>query len=188
MENREKILSCALNLFASRGYDAVGIQEVVEAAGVTKPTLYYYFGSKRGLLDALLAEPFESLNQFVQTAADYHHDLPLTLERVADAFFRFASQNQDWYRMQLSMWFSPQESEPYQAVSQLNARQYQILEDLFAQAANDHGNMKGRQRPYAVTFLGMLNTYIGLAFNGYLHLDDSLRYQAVHQFMHGIFS
>ena len=30
-------------------------EEIVDAAGVTKPTLYHYFGSKRGLLAALLA-------------------------------------------------------------------------------------------------------------------------------------
>ena len=30
-----------------KGYDAVGVQEIVDTAGITKPTLYYYFGSKR---------------------------------------------------------------------------------------------------------------------------------------------
>src|SRR5215211_7966667 len=54
--NRALILDRALGLFAARGYDAVGVQEIVEAAGVTKPTLYHYFGSKRGLLEALVAE------------------------------------------------------------------------------------------------------------------------------------
>ena len=33
MDNRAAILSAALALFAERGYDAVGVQEVVEAAG-----------------------------------------------------------------------------------------------------------------------------------------------------------
>ena len=51
MENRDHILDCALRLFAARGYDAVGVQEIVELAGLTKPTLYHYFGSKRGLLE-----------------------------------------------------------------------------------------------------------------------------------------
>ena len=52
----------------------------------------------------------------------------------------------------------------------------------------DHGNLRGRQRAYAATFLGMLNTYIGLYLNGYAVLDDELVYHAVHQFMHGIFA
>jgi TetR/AcrR family transcriptional regulator len=48
--------------------------------------------------------------------------------------------------------------------------------------------MKGRHRAYAATFLGMVNTYISLALNGYAKLDDDLVRKAVHQFMHGIFS
>ena len=63
-----------------------------------------------------------------------------------------------------------------------------ILEAPFLQAANDHGNMVGRHRAYAATFLGTLNTYIALALNGYTKLDDDLVKKAVHQFMHGIFS
>ena len=50
MENKERIMECALDLFYAKGYDAVGVQEIVEKAGITKPTLYYYFGSKLGLL------------------------------------------------------------------------------------------------------------------------------------------
>ena len=54
MENKENLLTCARDLFYARGYDAVGIQEIVDAAGVTKPTMYYYFGSKQGLLEELM--------------------------------------------------------------------------------------------------------------------------------------
>ena len=68
MDNRSNILLCALRLFATRGYDAVGVQEIVVAAGITKPTLYHYFGSKQGLLDALLKEYFDQLYREVKSA------------------------------------------------------------------------------------------------------------------------
>ncbi len=42
MDNKEVLLQVALDLFHAKGYDAVGIQEIVDKAGVTKPTLYYY--------------------------------------------------------------------------------------------------------------------------------------------------
>ena len=54
MDNKEKILESALDLFYSKGYDAVGVQEIVERSGITKPTLYHYFGSKYGLLEHLV--------------------------------------------------------------------------------------------------------------------------------------
>ncbi len=188
MDNRATILSCALDLFASRGYDAVGVQEIAEAAGVTKPTLYHYFGSKHGLLVALLDEQFGPLLAAVAEAADYHHDIRGTIERVARTYFDYASSHRTFYRMQLAFWFAPPQSEAFRAVQPWNERQHRLLEVLFEQAARDHGNMRGRQRPYAATLLGMINTYAGLAINDYAVLGDDLRRQAVHQFMHGIFS
>ncbi len=88
--NRSIIIEQALNLFAARGYDAVSVQEIVDAAGVTKPTLYHYFGSKHGLLDAVLSEHFEALYCRVKEAADYQGDLPLNLYRGVAAYFQFA--------------------------------------------------------------------------------------------------
>lgn len=47
------LLLVALNHFASRGYEGVQVREVAEEAGVSKPTLYYHFGSKEGLFRQL---------------------------------------------------------------------------------------------------------------------------------------
>jgi len=188
MDNRDTILEQALTLFSERGYDAVGVQEICDAAGITKPTLYHYFGSKRGLLEALLVEKFGALNHALQQAAVYRGDLPQTLKQIAAALFEFARTNPAFYRLQLALWFAPKESEGFEAVAKYNQEQYLMLEQVFLQAARDHGNMRGRQRAYATTFLGMLNTYIGMALNGFARLDADTIEQAVHQFQHGIYS
>ncbi|MBB5936338.1 TetR/AcrR family transcriptional regulator [Streptomyces zagrosensis] len=46
----QRLLDAATKLFAERGYDRTSVQEIVEAAGVTKGALYHYFGSKDDLL------------------------------------------------------------------------------------------------------------------------------------------
>ena len=107
MDNRSLILHCALALFSARGYDAVGIQEIVEAASVTKPTLYHYFTNKRGLLDCLLETHFSEMFVGLYQAADYHGDLTLTLENIARSYFSYAKENPAFYRMQLSLYFAP---------------------------------------------------------------------------------
>jgi len=188
MDNRSLILHCALSLFSARGYDAVGIQEIVEAAGVTKPTLYHYFTNKRGLLDCLLETHFKELFVDLYQAADYRGDITLTLEKITHSYFTYAKENPDFYRMQLSLYFAPPDSEPNQAVAHFNLEQHQAIEKVFSLAVNEHGNMRGRQREYAAAFRGMINTYIALFLNGYVELTDGLVYQSVHQFMHGIFS
>lgn len=188
MDNRATILTSALELWGQRGYDAVGVQEVVESAGVTKPTLYHYFGSKRGLLDALIAERSCGLREALTSAADYHGDLTGTLEKIVRVYIDFARREAEFYRMQLGFWFAPPQSDEYAAVRASNIGQHATLEALFEAAVADHGNMLGRHKAYAATFLGMINTYIGLWLNGYAELDDRLVYGAVHQFQHGIYS
>ena len=61
MDNRERILQCALELFYAKGYDAVGVQEIAQKAGITKPTLYYYFGNYK--VYALLMAMFYSAKE-----------------------------------------------------------------------------------------------------------------------------
>ena len=64
------IARAAARLFAERGYDATSVREIVEAAGVAKPTLYYYFRSKEGLAQALFTVPLTNL---VADAATNRH-------------------------------------------------------------------------------------------------------------------
>jgi AcrR family transcriptional regulator len=188
MDNRSNLLEQALDLFSSRGYDAVGIQEICEAASVTKPTLYHYFNSKRGLLQALLDHHFLPLLTALEKSSTYEHDITYSLEKVIRTYFAYASEQMTFYRWQLTMQFAPQESEPHQAVLPYQKKQYRLIETLFKQTEADHGNMRGRSAAYTATFLGMINTYINLSYEQHLVLDNELIYRVQHQFMHGIFS
>ena len=188
MDNKNNILACALDLFASRGYEAVGVQEIVEAAGITKPTLYHYFGSKQGLLKALLEQYFSELTEVVRKACDYHGDLPLTLRHLAREWFHFAEQNPVFYRLALALLFTPPHSETYTVASTLHQQQFDLVEAMFNQAVTQHGNMRGRQSLYAATFVGQINTCIYLWLSGHLEISEPIIERTVHQFEHGIYS
>jgi len=51
---KHKIFMAAAQLFFERGYNGVSIREICEKTGVSKPTLYYYFGNKEGIYKALV--------------------------------------------------------------------------------------------------------------------------------------
>jgi len=53
-ETRARLLAAAATLFAEQGVDAVSVDAVAEAAGRTSGAVYSHFGSKQGLLLALL--------------------------------------------------------------------------------------------------------------------------------------
>ena len=90
--------------------------------------------------------------------------------------------------MQLSLCFSSPENEAYFAVSKYNKKIISMLNEMFLQASADHGNMKGREKQYAFTFLGIINNYITLYLGNYLKLDENTARQAVRQFSYGIYS
>ena len=56
---RERLLKAASKLFYDEGIHTVGIDRVIEKAGVAKASLYSAFGSKEGLVRAYLGERAE---------------------------------------------------------------------------------------------------------------------------------
>jgi len=188
MDNRSAILDSALDLFSRRGFDAVGVQEICDASGITKPTLYHYFGSKVGLLRVLITERFGPFLERVEAATLYNGDLPLVLDRTAQVYFEFADANRGLYRLLLAAWFSPPEGESFQVAAELTEKQQKLLEKLFLEAVRNHGNMRGRERRYALSFLGILNTYAGAILAGSIILTPDLAREVVKQFSHGIYS
>lgn len=65
---RQRILSVATEMFSQRGYSACPVAEIVAGAGVTKPVLYYYFGSKEGLFRAILEEARKRQEELLEKA------------------------------------------------------------------------------------------------------------------------
>lgn len=188
MDTRTRLLDAALTLFADRGYDAVGVQDVVEAAGCTKPTLYHHFGSKRGLLEELGRVHGERLAREIEQAARYEGDVPLTLTRVVRVAFRSVQDAPVYWRLQLAAYHAPPESEAMQVLGPYMARTYVALQRLFEAAAPDHGAFRGRAERYALGFFGTLLARMGWHLWGHGALDDELAFLTAHQFMHGIYS
>ncbi|WP_187262893.1 TetR/AcrR family transcriptional regulator [Pontibacter beigongshangensis] len=187
-DNRSIILDCSLKLFAAKGYDAVGVQQIVEAAGIKKPTLYHYFGSKRGLLETLMQEQFTPFMTQLRSVAAYTGDLPLSLRQVVVCYFEFAMSQPTLYLMHLAAWFANPENEASLVITPFIQEQHQLLETMFQEAVKDHGNMRERHKVYAATFLGMINTYLVQALHGQLKLNEQAVKQVVQQFSYGIYS
>jgi AcrR family transcriptional regulator len=63
---KERLLQSAIGLFAKKGYSATGLREVVREAGVSVAMVNYHFGSKQGLLEAILDRLFLSMRRFLR--------------------------------------------------------------------------------------------------------------------------
>lgn len=193
--SRETILNCALQLFSSKGYDAVGVTEIVDKAGITKPTLYYFFGSKEGLFKELLKLEYDTLNHALSKVCKYQpnreryfDDIYPVLLTIAKTYFSFAKEHSEFYLMSLSLTFAPPTSDSARLSEEYHKVQYLMIENVFNSISKVHTNLNGKERICSWRFLAMINAQIGFWNRGYGTLDDPDAESIVTQFMHGIFS
>ena len=70
---REHIVEAALALVADRGFTATSVDDIASAAGVAKGSVFYNFGSKSGLFEAIITEGVTRLTAALRGAADGLH-------------------------------------------------------------------------------------------------------------------
>lgn len=105
------IARSAAKLFAEKGYDATSVREIVEAAGVAKPTLYYYFRSKEGLAQTLVTVPLSGLVSALRELVTTESDPIRCMECVLEAHYAFCRDDPDRARFIYALFLGPVQSE-----------------------------------------------------------------------------
>ena len=194
---KDTIISKALELFSAKGYEGVSVSELTEAAGITKPSLYYYFGSKEGVFETVLQLNYAGLDAVVAENAVYkanpkvyYEDIYLTLTKLTNAYFSFARTNEAFFRITLANLSMPSSSAVFKIVKKYHFTQFNIIDTMFQEMAKGHGNLKGKSKTLSWSFIGTINAYIGLCFGGVSgqKLNNKTADDLVHQFMHGIYA
>jgi AcrR family transcriptional regulator len=85
---RERIIEIARELFAERGYTGTTIADIARGLGTTTAALYYHFGSKAEILDAMLAEPMAAYARLADRGALRHR----THEDVLGGYVDFVAE------------------------------------------------------------------------------------------------
>ena len=96
---REQILDVAIEVFGRAGFHGASMNDIAEAAGVTKPVLYQHFDSKGELYSALLGEVGARMLAAISKAtADATDGRELT-ERGFQAYFRWVAHRHDEFML-----------------------------------------------------------------------------------------
>ena len=98
-ERRLRILEAAGRVFADRGYEPASLDEIAEAAGITKPVIYDHFPSKRelhmALLEGQMGEMLEFLSERILAEATTERRLAAAFE----GFFEFVETHPYAWRL-----------------------------------------------------------------------------------------
>ena len=98
-ERRRQLLDVALDEFARRGYHETSMNDVADAAGVTKPVLYQHFGSKRELYLELLQDVGGRLERDIADATAGARGPREQVEVGLAAYFRFVAGEQAAFQL-----------------------------------------------------------------------------------------
>jgi len=85
LSTRERLMRAATELFSQKGYAATSVREIVTAAGVSKPVLYYYFKNKEGIYHEIIRHGLELLNGLIAEVRTM--DCPVS-EKILQLFAR----------------------------------------------------------------------------------------------------
>ncbi len=98
-ERRRQLIDTAVEVFARNGYHTTSMNDIAEAAGVTKPVLYQHFASKRDLYLQLLSEVGSELRETIAKATADAAGPRQQIEGGLRAYFGFVSQRGDAFRV-----------------------------------------------------------------------------------------
>src|SRR4051812_8003488 len=90
---RRQLLDVALEVFAANGFHATSMEQVADAAGVTKPVLYQHFGSKRNLYLELLQDVGSQLTEAIAKAVTEAGSPRQQVEAGFRTYFHFVAGN-----------------------------------------------------------------------------------------------
>ncbi len=128
---RQRILDAALRVFANHGYEGASVQQIVDLARATKPTLYYYFGSKAGLYEALVTAAQNARYERMKAAAVRNARLEDKLVEILDVLFRYDHAHRELTRLCFTTAFAAPGEVPFQSRFMKNGmRNYEFLRSL----------------------------------------------------------
>ena len=186
---RLRILEASVELFSKKGYDAVGVQEIANECQLTKPALYYHFNSKAGILEGIMERFIEPLVEKLKISARYDGNFEETLQNFAYCYVSSGCNNLPLYTMMMSMQYAPPMSEFNNAFMKHCVKINEVAMTIFNNARDVLGNMNGREKQFAVTFLGMLSFHIyTYRFAEDPKMNKNEVNLLIHQFLHGIYS
>jgi len=159
---RQHILQAALKSFARCGYAATSVQQIVDAAGVSKPALYYYFADKAQLFQALVDQAHDERYRLMQAAADRGRTVAEKLEQVVAAVFEFSLRNRELMRLAFATAFAGSGEAPGRVKClEKGRRSFEFVRSLI-EAGQASGELDRRfgVDDLAMGIYGQLNSYV----------------------------
>jgi AcrR family transcriptional regulator len=99
LERRKSILIAARDLFYEKGYQTTTVEEIAEAADVSKGTVYLYFSSKDELYVSVVLEGFQIVDDMITDIMASESSIVEKGKAVFLAFVEYCMKNREYFRI-----------------------------------------------------------------------------------------
>lgn len=110
---RERLLKSAIDLFNRKGYAAASVREIVAAAGVSKPVLYYYFRSKEGIYLDIMREGFSLFDSILGATLDEEGGAAERTKRLSGRTLDLFREHIEVGRLMYAIYYGPPQGAPF---------------------------------------------------------------------------
>lgn len=186
---RTRLLEAATGLFARKGYAATTVREIVDAAGVTKPVLYYYFGSKEGIFLALMTEGLGQYGACIHAALAEGGTVSERVLRLFDRVFALLLEHLDVARVIHSIYYGPPQGAPPFDYEAFHRTFDETLLGLVTEAMASGEFAAGNPQDVAWALVGAFSVAEGVSL---CHLDIDMNREGLSRILrvvlHGVLS
>jgi len=99
-QRREQLIEIGRSLFASKGFEAVSVEEIAATAKVSKPIVYEHFGGKEGLYAVVVDREMRALTDtLINALSDPQAHPRQIVERTALALLTYVEENAEGFRV-----------------------------------------------------------------------------------------
>jgi AcrR family transcriptional regulator len=151
---RDRLFRAAIELFNRKGYPGTTVREIVEAAGVTRPVLYYYFGSKEGIYLALLEEARKAFQAQVDEVEVSDGRVRERIFSLARRLFLLFRENIEVVRLVHAVYYGPPQGAPPFDFDSFYFTFQGVLEHLIEEGIRTGELRPGRVGPMATALHG----------------------------------
>jgi len=155
MGTRERLLESGAALFAAKGFNGVGVEELGESVGLTGPSMYRHFRTKSALLGEMLITVSKSLLEGATEVIEENLDPQRTLSALIERHVEFAITYPDLIRVH-ERDFSNLEEDDARQVRRLQRRYVELWVDQIQLVRRNETPETARTMAHAV--FGLLNS------------------------------
>jgi len=156
------LLDRALTLFAQKGYAATSVREIIEAAQVTRPVLYYYCDSKEGLFLRIVETALRDAYLGLGAVLTQHATCADRLRAIIRGSFAFCARDPRVPRLMFQVFSGPQTDRAAAIVAHLTALRFGVVVQTMADGLRRGEIQGGDAESLALAFCCLMDQHINV--------------------------